>query len=343
MEMKTVSIISPVYNGERYIGRYLQSVLCQTYPSIELILVDDGSTDGTEKVIQGFQEKFEERGYSLAFRKQPENKGQAAAINVGLKLFTGTYMMWMDSDDVFYPEAIEKKTAFLEAHPECDFVLSEGEIVSEKDLDKPIDYMRRVEPTGEDHLFRDLLDENNVVFTPGTIFVRADVIRKAIPDLTIYESREGQNWQMLLPLAYSFKCGYLKEALFKYLVRDDSHCHQERTYEQEITRTDNFKTLIWETIDRIPEMDDGEKRYWKEYVKKRNLYLQYCISNQHGQYRQSWKIWRTLRKAYGASLPWDDRLEIVLLRQLLNRLGIKTNLRRTLNKKTGTGKEEKEV
>lgn len=219
MSQELVSIISPVYNGEKYIGNFLDSVLGQTYTDIELILIDDGSTDNTQEVVGNYIDKFNARQYKLEYIRQHENKGQAAAINVGLKVFSGTYMMWMDSDDILFPEAIEKKVGFLKNNPDIDFVLNKGEVVNYSDIDKPIGILERKHTEDDDRLFEDLLSERNVVFCPGTIMVRRDSIIKALPDLNIYESREGQNWQLMLPLAYTCKHGYLDEVLFKYVVQ----------------------------------------------------------------------------------------------------------------------------
>lgn len=305
-EIQKVSIVSPVYNGEGYIGRFLESVLEQTYPRIEQIIIDDGSADNTDGVVQSFRERFLQRGYTLIYRKQPENRGQAAAINVGLKLFTGEYMMWMDTDDILYPEAVAKKADFLEKHPEYDFVLNEGEFVSEEDLNTPIGYLRRVAPTGEDRLFQDMLDENNVVFGPGAILVRSDSFRRALPELSIFESREGQNWQLMLPLAYSCKCGYLEEVLFRCVAHSGSHSRRTRTFEQEFSRRGNFYPLIANTIDKIVGMPPEEKEYWKEYTLQRTLRVQYMMCCENHKYRQSRKIEKEMRK-HGFPIPRSER------------------------------------
>ena len=108
-----VSIISPCYNGERYLVPFLDSVFAQTYSLIELILVDDASVDHTQDIVKSYIPLFQSRGYTLTYLRQEENKGQAAAINTGLKFVSGEYLSWMDSDDILYPEAIEKKICFL--------------------------------------------------------------------------------------------------------------------------------------------------------------------------------------------------------------------------------------
>lgn len=276
--MKKVSIISPCYNGEKYLNRYLESVLNQTYPIIELIFVDDCSTDSTPQIVEEYIQKFKNKGYDLVYIKQDVNKGQAAAINRGLEIFSGEYMMWMDSDDIYILNAIEMKVAFLEQNQNMDFVLNMGEVVFESDVNRPVSLLQRKKPEGKDDLFKDLIDAHNVVFTPGSIFVRSEAIRRAIPSLKIYESREGQNWQMMLPLAYCCDYGYINEALFKYVIHNDSHSHLKRSYEEEIKRRENFYVLKTETVKNIPGMTKEEVDYWNRYIYENELYNKYKIA-----------------------------------------------------------------
>lgn len=79
----------------------------------------------------------------------------------------------------------------------------------------------------EDTLFMDFIIQRNVVF-PNVWLVRREVFFKAHPTKKIYSSRQGQNWQMILPLAYNFKCGYINEPLVYYVFRKDSHSHNKK-------------------------------------------------------------------------------------------------------------------
>lgn len=300
-----VSIISPCYNGEKYLDNYLISVLNQTYDNIELIIIDDASTDKTADILENYEAKFQERGYRFVHTTLAANSGQAAAVNRGLKMFSGEYVTWMDSDDIYYPDAIQKKVEFLKKHKEFDFVLNYGEIVNEADLNHPLGILKRTKPIGQDKFFKDLLDESNVVFCPGTILVKSESLKKAIPDLDIYESREGQNWQLMLPLAYSCRVGYLDEVLFKYVVHADSHSHTRRTLEQEYKRRDNFYKLQCETIDKIETMQESEKEYWKNYALTRAILTKYRMAVNYHNLLESIKKQGEL-KACGVKIPWSD-------------------------------------
>lgn len=278
---KLVSIISPCYNGEKYVCKFLDSLLNQTYSNIELLFVDDASTDCTSEIVKSYVEKFKKRGYSLIYIKQEVNKGQSAAINLGLKVASGEYVAWIDSDDIYYPNAIEERVDFLKKNIEIDFVLSYGEMVDENNTSQIRGILKREKPSKNDNLFKDLLDERNVVYVPATILVRMNSLKKAIPSLFIYESREGQNWQLMLPLAYCCDYGYINKVQFKYVVHPDSHSHYNRSYKQLIDRRYNFYVLQKETIKRIPDMPDEERDYWLDYIYNRMLFSQCIISMQH--------------------------------------------------------------
>ena len=97
-----VSIIMPIYNREKSINRAIQSVLCQTYKDFELILINDGSTDNTEKVCKKYVKKDRRIKYIKI-----SNSGPGEARNKGLELATGKYIMFIDSDDFYEEKMVE--------------------------------------------------------------------------------------------------------------------------------------------------------------------------------------------------------------------------------------------
>ena len=97
---KLVSVLTPTYNCGKYITRLLDSVLRQTYPAIDMHVIDDGSVDDTKEIIERYIPEFEQRGYTLHYHYQT-NQGQSAAINNHLNLVTGDYFVWPDADDFY--------------------------------------------------------------------------------------------------------------------------------------------------------------------------------------------------------------------------------------------------
>ena len=113
-EQPLVSIIIPAYNIERYIVDAVESALAQTYHPFEVIVTDDGSTDGTKALLEP---------YIAAGRVRyvyQENKGIAGARNTAIRNAKGEYIALLDGDDMFLPEKIARQVAHMEANPECD-------------------------------------------------------------------------------------------------------------------------------------------------------------------------------------------------------------------------------
>jgi glycosyltransferase involved in cell wall biosynthesis len=109
-----VSVIIPCHNAGQWVGEAIESTLSQTYHPIEVIVIDDGSSDDSLDVIRSF-------GTHIAWRTGP-NRGGNAARNSGLELSSGEYIQWLDADDLLVQNKIERQTDFLESHPECDVV-----------------------------------------------------------------------------------------------------------------------------------------------------------------------------------------------------------------------------
>lgn len=117
--MPEVSIIMPAYNAERYIGEAIDSVLAQTLADWELIVVDDGSTDRTPVILRYI-------GDARVRILHQKNQGPASARNAGLEAANGTYVAFLDADDLYLPSALADLAEYLDTHPECDIVYSDG-------------------------------------------------------------------------------------------------------------------------------------------------------------------------------------------------------------------------
>lgn len=100
---KKVSIIIPVYNVEKYLERCIDSILNNTYNNFEIILINDGSKDNSQEILERYYDKYPDK----IIIKQQENQGPAQARNVGLEIATGEYIMFVDSDDFVQKDYIE--------------------------------------------------------------------------------------------------------------------------------------------------------------------------------------------------------------------------------------------
>ncbi|QCX53429.1 glycosyltransferase [Elizabethkingia sp. JS20170427COW] len=111
-----VTVLIPTYNAENTIDEALDSILHQAYTSLEVVIIDDFSTDSTIKKVQHYAKKHTELTIHIIEKK--ENKGPAHSRNIGINEAKGKYIALLDSDDYFAPEKIKKQVSFLELHPE---------------------------------------------------------------------------------------------------------------------------------------------------------------------------------------------------------------------------------
>lgn len=115
-----VSVLMPVYNAEQHLREAVESILAQTHTALELVIVNDGSTDGSEAIIRSYQDP------RIRLLKNPENKGLIYSLNYGIAACRGSYIARMDADDISLPERIAAQLDFMEHHPDvgvcgCDY------------------------------------------------------------------------------------------------------------------------------------------------------------------------------------------------------------------------------
>ena len=120
-----VSIVTPSYNQAEFLEATIQSVLAQTYPNIEYIVIDGGSSDQSPQIIEAHADQ-------LAYWVSEKDQGQTDAINKGFAKATGKYLAWLNADDVLKPHAVAEAVAYLEAHPEAGMVYGDADYIDEQ-------------------------------------------------------------------------------------------------------------------------------------------------------------------------------------------------------------------
>jgi glycosyltransferase involved in cell wall biosynthesis len=111
-----VSVVTPFFNAEKYFEEAIESVLAQTYDNWELLLVDDGSTDGSTAIAQRYAQQYPDKIRYLEHDRH-QNRGKSVSRNLGITSGRGKYLALLDADDVFLPEKLEKQVAILESQP----------------------------------------------------------------------------------------------------------------------------------------------------------------------------------------------------------------------------------
>lgn len=167
-----VSIVIPTYNYAAYVGRAIGSCLDQSYSNVEIIVVDDGSTDNTADVVEALVRRHP---LSLRYVAQP-NTGVSAARNKGMEHASGGFIAFLDSDDCLTPDAIETRLKVLIDNPDLGIVLTEK--YNRYGNDEKLHYQPRVKSDMvSDRLYEDLLLKK-ISSAVTSILVRADIARR---------------------------------------------------------------------------------------------------------------------------------------------------------------------
>jgi glycosyltransferase involved in cell wall biosynthesis len=296
-EEKLISIITPTYNYGHLIHRLLDSILQQTYSNIEMFVIDDGSTDNTKQVIEGYFEKFRSRKYAFKYVYQ-ENLGRSVALNNGLKLIHGDYLVWPDADD-FYAEANALEILATTLDNTTDDIGSCRALCYHVDgknfnIINRIPFYRETEPQ---YLFEDcLFVKKRFKLCPINWMIKANTLFNEISNRNIYtEKNAGQNYQMLLPVLYNRKSITINKYLFKVLVHSNSVSRRRRTYEERIQRHNAIQNTLINTLSNIKNM--SERDYFICKVKNNFTSLLFRINFSYGKKKEAITIYKQMRES----------------------------------------------
>lgn len=207
MNSLTLSVIMPVYNGQKYLNDAIDSVLCQTFKDFELLIIDDGSTDSSVEIIQSIKDS------RIRLLKNEKNQGIAFTRNVGLKEAKGEFLAWMDCDDLIEPNRFEIQIDYLRENLKigiCGTALSRfGE--------------------GKPRISREYADSEMIkaallfypAIRPATAMYRMDMVRKA--ELT-YDTRlaVAEDYDFYFEASFHFPIKNLDQVLYHYRSSESS-------------------------------------------------------------------------------------------------------------------------
>jgi len=175
-----VSIITPSYNQGQFIEETIRSVLLQGYPNLEYIIIDGGSTDNSVEIIRKYEPW-------LAYWVSEKDSGQANAINKGWQRSTGEIVAYLNSDDIYFPNAINSVVAFLQEHPEVDIVYGDCHYVDEQGK-----YIRAC--VTEEFNLKRLIQVYNFIPQPST-FIRKQVLTEiGLMDESLHYALDYELW-----------------------------------------------------------------------------------------------------------------------------------------------------
>lgn len=213
MRDNLVSVIIPSFNRELYIDEAVESVLAQNYTELELIVVDDGSTDSSYKKLQAWEAKGK---LTLLTHPGHANRGQSASINVGLRHASGSYVAILDSDDMFAPTKLADQVAFLERNKEVGMVYGQGHAV-----DANGGFLFKV----PDDNHTESGDPNAILLDcymalPGGALIRRSIIKQVGEFEESF--RAGQDHDMAIRIFEVTNVAYLPTLAFYYRKHGDS-------------------------------------------------------------------------------------------------------------------------
>ncbi|UOE93829.1 glycosyltransferase family 2 protein [Alkalihalobacillus sp. LMS39] len=204
-QQELVSVITPAYNAEKFIGDAIESVLAQTYPHWEMIIVDDCSTDETAKVVEQYSDK------RIRFIQLKKNSGPAIARNTSIQNAKGRYIAFLDSDDMWQPDKLEKQLAFMRRH---DIAFS---YTAYENMGEDGKSLGTVVPVLEKANYDKLLKENVI----GCLTVMLDLSK--VGPIEMVNIRTRQDYVLWLDICKRGFLAYgLKEVLAKYRVVENS-------------------------------------------------------------------------------------------------------------------------
>lgn len=201
-----VSIVTPTYNCSKYIEKTIKSVINQTYKNWEMIIVDDCSTDNTEKIVRKYQQQYP----NIIYKILDKNSGAAVARNTALKNAKGRYIAFLDSDDLWIPEKLEKQINFMKNN-NYYFSYTNYEEIDENDnpLNKLITGPKRITKTGM----------YNYCW-PGCLTVMYDAEKIGL--IQIEDLKKNNDYAIWLKVIKKAECYLLNENLAKYRKRSGS-------------------------------------------------------------------------------------------------------------------------
>lgn len=220
--MPKVSVIISTHNRENLIRGAIDSCLNQSFKDLEIIVVDDGSTDNTKEVLKGY-------GSSICYIYQ-EQRGRAEARNRGIKLARGEYIAFLDDDDLWLPQKLEKQVKFLDANPAIGLAHTFVELVDAQNCllkeatEKLLQLYKKAAKTGYTYA---TMSRSCVMFT-STVIVRKECFDR-IGDFDP-RTETFEDWDFYLRFALEYHIGTIPEPLVRFRI------HQAHSTLDEFTR-----------------------------------------------------------------------------------------------------------
>lgn len=243
-----VSIIIPTYNRKELLTETIDSILKQDYKNWECIVVDDGGSDDTSIVMNGFSL----RDSRIRYYKRPDEliKGANACRNYGFRLSKGDYIQWFDDDDIMLPGFLSKKVALFK--PNLKLLITSGEVV-----DGSLNHKKFLNVFDTDNVYYDFVLGGLDVITPTVIFTREFLKGRALFNESLTKCQEMEFYSRLFFKLHRDDYDVQNISLYQYRMHEDSSSYKNQlSYNPIYKRSENYALAM--NLKRAIELGDTD-------------------------------------------------------------------------------------
>lgn len=251
---KKVTVLMPVYNGQDYVGPAIQSILDQSYTNFDFLIINDGSTDNSEKIIKKFNDN------RIHYIVNEENIGLIETLNKGLRQIHGKYIVRMDADDISLPLRIEKQVEFMDANPEIVVSGTSVKKFNNKGFLKQ-EYVRY----SPDDLKTQLLFGSPL--RHPTVIMRNEVLKKENYEYDI-ELNTVEDYGLWQKISEKYPLGNIKEPFLEYRINENGITQQA---DKKVVYRDKQHIVIYQRIFESLGIDltNNQLQVYRDFVTKR--------------------------------------------------------------------------
>ena len=221
MNRPLISVVIPNYNQSNLISRAIDSVLSQTYKNIEIVIVDDNSIDESKEILKKYKNKYPSR---ITLHFQDKNVGISKNKSFGLRIAKGEFITYLDGDDFYYPNKLEKEYEALQSK-QCDIIYSLFNYVSNNNqVNAKWNFERVIPPEG--FILKEVYSRN---FPQNTLY-RCELAHRSVWKEINYldEKRKAfEDWDSRIKMSALFKIGFVDNVGCAYVDNPDSINHKE--------------------------------------------------------------------------------------------------------------------
>ena len=261
-----ISIVTPSYNQGQFIEETIRSVLLQGYPNLEYMVIDGGSTDESVEIIKRYEPW-------LAYWVSEEDRGQSHAINKGFERATGEIIAWLNSDDTYEPESVQKIIRFLTCHPNLGMVYGSIQVINQQS-----EVVRTITPP---EFCRDALIRRNFIPQPS-VFMSAEAIRKAgLLDENLNFAMDEDYWYRL---SLEFNIERIDDLIADFRL----HCESKSMNERQAFIDEHL--VVYDKLFQHPAIDQSLLSAKKQFYAQAYFDRGY-IYKRRGEFAQMRRAW----------------------------------------------------